>query len=67
MVKNNRKFIAGAVCPECQSMDSLVLVDQGKSVECIECGYSQSDEERDGKSDNSAKPPGGDIIPVVLK
>ena len=37
----SRRFIAGAVCPECQKMDKIVTYKQnGEDVaECIACGY----------------------------
>ena len=37
----SRRFIAGAVCPECQKMDKIVTYKQdGEDVaECISCGY----------------------------
>lgn len=37
-----RRFIAGAVCPECQQMDKVVMYDdaQGRRWrECVSCGF----------------------------
>ncbi|WP_394147371.1 YheV family putative zinc ribbon protein [Shewanella atlantica] len=56
-----RRFVAGAKCPECKAMDSIVLfkVNGVETVECIDCDYSeqQSDEK-------VAKQAGGDVIGV---
>ena len=37
-----RRFIAGAICPECGALDRIVLYDhpqEGPVRECIECGF----------------------------
>ncbi|NKC00477.1 MAG: hypothetical protein GKR90_18585 [Pseudomonadales bacterium] len=38
-----RRFIAGAVCPECRALDRIVVeVDEAAETEsqrCVECGY----------------------------
>ncbi len=47
MMKNNQRFIAGAICPECQQMDSLLLDTVKQDIECVECGYIQSEKQRD--------------------
>jgi uncharacterized metal-binding protein (TIGR02443 family) len=38
-----KRFIAGAVCPDCQQVDKLVVYEQGNSKyrECVRCGYRQ--------------------------
>ncbi len=38
-----KRFIAGASCPECQAMDSIMLfAENGVEVmECVECGHQQ--------------------------
>ena len=41
-MKQQRRFIAGAVCPRCAQMDKIVMYDDehGQRVrECVECGY----------------------------
>ncbi|USD37925.1 MULTISPECIES: YheV family putative zinc ribbon protein [Ferrimonas] len=42
---SNRKkrFIAGATCPQCHAMDSIMLyLEQNVEVmECVECGHQQ--------------------------
>jgi len=38
---SRRQFIAGAVCPECQQMDRIVIEDNAGSTQrrCVACGY----------------------------
>ncbi len=43
--RNNekRRFIAGAVCPQCRALDRLVVTrvdDQTQQRECVACGFS---------------------------
>ncbi|TQV88397.1 YheV family putative zinc ribbon protein [Aliikangiella coralliicola] len=49
-MKPSQRFIAGAVCPECQSPDSLLLDSNDQSIECVDCGYTQTAEQRDTDS-----------------
>ena len=37
-----RRFIAGAVCPECQAVDRLVLQNEesGLTRHCVNCGFT---------------------------
>ncbi len=35
----HRKFIAGAVCPQCQKMDKLYIEDDPAVARCAACGY----------------------------
>ncbi len=39
-----KRFIAGATCPDCQKMDTLVTFEsEGVRVfECVECGHRES-------------------------
>ena len=39
-----RQFIAGAVCPECQAMDRIVVTGEGSDAQrqCVACGYRDS-------------------------
>ncbi len=42
-VGNQRRFIAGAVCPQCRALDRLVIsrVDEHtQRRECVSCGFS---------------------------
>ena len=52
MTKRKKQFIAGAVCPKCSDMDSLVLFADDQSVECVSCDYKKSTEQRDQKDSN---------------
>nr|WP_314267860.1 YheV family putative zinc ribbon protein [uncultured Moellerella sp.] len=48
-----KRFIAGAVCPKCQSQDTLMMWRENKVdvVECVECGDQQrkTDEQLTGQ------------------
>lgn len=47
MTSRKKQFIAGAVCPTCSDMDSLVLFTDDQSVECVSCSYTQTSAQRD--------------------
>ncbi len=38
-----KRFIAGAVCPQCQALDTLAVgqEEQVEVVTCVKCGYYQ--------------------------
>ncbi len=36
----NRRFIAGAVCPRCSAMDTIVVDRESDLRECVACGFS---------------------------
>ncbi len=64
MTKRTRKrFVAGAVCPKCQAMDTIMLFFENniEKLECVECGYheSQADQQVD-----QAKRPNENVIGV---
>ena len=42
--KLKKRFIAGAKCPQCSEMDTLMLFwrDNVEQVECVTCGYHKS-------------------------
>lgn len=42
--KSKIRFIAGAVCPECKALDSIMLFwqDNIEKLECVKCGYNDS-------------------------
>lgn len=46
-MKSNKRFIAGATCPGCNEIDSLLLNIDDQGVECVDCGYTQTARERD--------------------
>ncbi|MCL6414267.1 YheV family putative metal-binding protein [Aestuariirhabdus sp. Z084] len=40
-----KRFIAGAVCPSCNKMDRLVVIQEGgkpEKRECVSCGFTDS-------------------------
>lgn len=39
---NSRKFIAGAICPNCKKVDKLCVQRDaiGQRIECVSCHYS---------------------------
>ncbi|MBE7214003.1 YheV family putative metal-binding protein [Shewanella benthica] len=60
-VRVKKRFVAGAKCPKCKAVDSIVLFkEQGvETVECVDCDY------REQQTDEKvAKKAGGDIIGV---
>ena len=36
-----RRFIAGAVCPKCALMDTIVVDMDSDKRECVSCGFSE--------------------------
>ena len=42
--KARKRFIAGATCPSCKSMDTLMLFFENniEKVACVKCDYHQS-------------------------
>ena len=54
MNSRKKQFIAGAVCPNCNELDSLVLFADDQSVACVSCDYHQTSEQRDTRP-SSAK------------
>ncbi len=36
----SRRFIAGAVCPRCSAMDTIVVDRETDLRECVACGFS---------------------------
>jgi len=39
-----KRFIAGATCPKCQTVDSIMLYKENdvEKIECVECHHMQS-------------------------
>lgn len=58
-VRVKKRFVAGAKCPKCKAVDSIVLFkEQGvETVECIECDYR----EQQAEAEVAAKATGGVI------
>jgi uncharacterized protein len=57
MTSRKKQFIAGAVCPSCSDMDSLVLYADDQSVKCVSCNYSQTSQQRDQESKKASTMP----------
>ncbi|MGM3173333.1 YheV family putative zinc ribbon protein [Dickeya lacustris] len=60
-VTTRKRFIAGAVCPKCQTQDTLAVGREGDDdvVVCVQCGYQQSQAEAPLKATAA---PVGEII-----
>ncbi|PKF56752.1 DNA-binding protein [Alteromonadales bacterium alter-6D02] len=43
-MQRKKRFIAGAKCPKCHELDSLMLYKENdvEKIECVECGHKQS-------------------------
>ncbi len=56
MTRTRKRFIAGAICPECKDDDSLMLYEEGgqEHVECVSCSYKLS--ERDATLNANTQP-----------
>lgn len=50
-----RRFIAGAVCPRCGAMDTIVVDSSTDCRECVECGFS--DQRPDDAVTTRVEPP----------
>jgi uncharacterized metal-binding protein (TIGR02443 family) len=39
--KQRKRFIAGAICPQCKSMDSIMLYFENnvEKLQCVKCDY----------------------------
>lgn len=42
--KRKKRFIAGATCPKCQSMDTLMLFFENnvEKMQCVQCNYTEA-------------------------
>ncbi|GAB3325186.1 YheV family putative zinc ribbon protein [Haliea atlantica] len=40
MPSATRRFIAGAVCPRCAAMDTILVDSDTDCRECVECGFT---------------------------
>ena len=54
-MNRKKQFIAGAICPECSEMDSLVLYADDQSIACVSCDYTKSSEQRDLEANQPAQ------------
>ena len=48
-MKRKKQFIAGAICPNCSEMDSLVIYPDDQSIACVSCDFEKSSEQRDSE------------------
>ncbi|MBT0587873.1 YheV family putative zinc ribbon protein [Alteromonas oceanisediminis] len=50
--RTRKRFIAGAICPECKKLDTLMLYFENnvEQMECAHCGYHQSQSNQDVKT-----------------
>jgi uncharacterized metal-binding protein (TIGR02443 family) len=62
-MKKNQRFVAGAVCPQCDEMDSLLLDMIDQSIACVDCGYQQTESERDAEYTARQDEPVKKVIP----
>ena len=47
------KFIAGAICPSCGDIDSIMLKNYDSEIRCVSCNYlKMKDQEFDEKDTN---------------
>jgi len=60
-----KRFIAGANCPSCDDLDSLVLYSDDQSIECVSCGYKQTSQQRD-QSENKSQSPATEIGDIKI-
>ena len=44
MAVTKKRFIAGAVCPKCKSMDSIMLFMENnvEKIQCTQCDYQET-------------------------
>jgi uncharacterized metal-binding protein (TIGR02443 family) len=45
--RRQKRFIAGANCPDCNDLDSLVLYSDDQSIACVSCDFTQTSQQRD--------------------
>jgi len=46
-MRKTQRFIAGASCPKCNEIDALLVDSEDESIECVDCGFQQSAQDRD--------------------
>ncbi|MDU0353238.1 YheV family putative zinc ribbon protein [Paraglaciecola aquimarina] len=42
--KTKRRFVAGATCPQCKSLDTIMLYFENnvEKIQCVNCDYQES-------------------------
>ncbi|WP_025563585.1 YheV family putative zinc ribbon protein [Psychromonas sp. SP041] len=50
--KNKKRFIAGAECPQCKTIDSIALTLENavETLTCVSCDYTQTQTPNQAKS-----------------
>lgn len=48
-MKPTQRFVAGATCPKCHAQDAVLIDSEDQSIECVDCGYTESAVERDSE------------------
>ncbi|WP_448569405.1 YheV family putative zinc ribbon protein [Thalassotalea ganghwensis] len=48
MISVKKRFIAGAICPKCQAMDTMALTKENniETVTCVSCGEKMTQPEQ---------------------
>jgi uncharacterized protein len=68
MSRARKRFIAGAECPACHTMDTLMLTIQGEqeTVSCVQCGHEFTEREQPSvaPAESPAKPVDKNIIGI---
>ena len=56
MTQTRKRFIAGAKCPKCKAIDSVMLYVEGniEKLECVMCGYKKSQADEEGQMTDSS-------------
>jgi len=49
-MKSRPQFIAGAVCPQCHEIDSLMLDKSKHQIHCVSCEFVETSQQRDEES-----------------
>ena len=47
------KFIAGAICPSCGDIDSIVLKNDDSEIKCVSCNYQKMKDQEFLKKDTN--------------
>ena len=65
MTRMKKRFIAGAICPNCKALDSLMLYLENnvEKVSCVKCDYTKS--QTDAETSKASK--GSDSVIGVFK
>lgn len=64
MSRTRKRFIAGAICPECHDEDSLMLYEEAgqEHVECVTCAYKLSERDAQLKAEQQPTPANSELI-----